>query len=59
MATIPRGEGDGVEGKVIVYLVRKVEGPRPVRKSGSHRGQWGKLYDGLAYIDRPITSARP
>jgi hypothetical protein len=52
--TTLRGKGDGVEAKVIVFIVRKVEGPRLVRKSGSHRGQWGKLYDGLAYIDRPI-----
>jgi hypothetical protein len=54
MPTILRGKGDVVEGKVIIFIVRKLEGPRLIRKSGSHRGQWGKLYDGMAFIDRPI-----
>ncbi len=58
MATILRGHGDGIEGKRIIYLARKVEGPWLVRKSGRHRGLRGKLYDGEAYIDLPIEGVR-
>lgn len=47
-------EGDGVVGKRIVYVARKVEGPYLVRKSGTHRGSQGKLYDAEAYIDIAI-----
>lgn len=46
--------GDGIIGKRIVYIARKVEGPHLVRKSGKHRGLQGKLYDAEAYIDLPI-----
>lgn len=56
MPTTLRGKGDGIEGKRIVYLARKVEGPRVVRKSGHHRGLWGKLHDAEAFIERPIES---
>lgn len=58
MATILRGYGDGIETKRIIYLVRKVEGPWLVRKSGQHRGLRGKLYDGEAFIDLPIEGVR-
>ncbi len=44
-------EGDGVIGKRIVYIARKVSGPRLVMKSGRHRGMEGILYEGKAYID--------
>jgi len=54
MPMILRGKGDGIEAKVIVYLARKAEGPRLVRKSGTHRGQFGKLYDAFVWIERPI-----
>lgn len=50
--------GDGIRGKRIVYLARKVEGPWLVRKSGSHRGVRGTLYDAVAYVERPVESAR-
>lgn len=58
MPTLLRGMGDAVEGNKIVFLARKVEGPRLVRKSGSHRGLWGKLYDAEAWIELPIRDAR-
>ena len=54
MPTRLRGTGDGIEGRKIVFLARKLEGPRLVRKSGSHRGQWGKLYDAEAWIELSI-----
>jgi hypothetical protein len=44
-------EGDGLMGKRIVYIARKVSGPRLIMKSGRHRGMEGILYDGKAYID--------
>ncbi len=44
-------EGDGIIGKRIVYVARKVAGPRLVMKSGRHRGLEGTLYDAEAYID--------
>lgn len=44
-------DGDGVMGKRIVYVARKVSGPRLIMKSGRHRGIEGILYDAEAYID--------
>ena len=55
--TILTAEGDGIIGKRIIYVARKVDGPHPVRKSGSHRGLLGKLYDAEAYVDLPIEKA--
>jgi hypothetical protein len=52
--TILVAKGDGIVGKRIVYIARKVEGPWVVRKSGSHRGLRGTLYDAKAYVERPI-----
>ena len=52
--TILTEPGDGIIGKRIVYIARKVEGPHLVRKSGKHRGLQGKLYDAEAYIDLAI-----
>ncbi|MBI2185238.1 MAG: hypothetical protein HYU39_09820 [Thaumarchaeota archaeon] len=52
--TVLIGEGDGIVGKRIIYVARKVEGPHLVRKSGSHRGLLGELYDAEVYIDLPI-----
>ena len=46
--------GDGIRGKRILYIARKVEGPWLVRESGSHRGLRGKLYDAVAYVELPI-----
>jgi hypothetical protein len=45
------GEEDGIIGKRIVYVARKVAGPRLVMKSGRHRGMEGVLYDAEAYVD--------
>ncbi len=56
MPTTLRGKGDAIEAKVILCLARKLEGPRLVRKSGSHRGQFARLYDAFAWIDRPIAA---
>lgn len=56
--TVLRAKGDGVEGKRIVYIARKVEGPWLVRKSGSHRGLRGKLYDAEAYVVLAIEGVR-
>jgi len=44
-------EGDSIVGKKIVYVARKVSGPRLIMKSGRHRGVEGILYDAEAYID--------
>jgi len=52
--TLLTDEGDGVAGKRIVYIARKFDGTHLVRKSGSHRGLQGKLYDAEAYIDVAI-----
>ncbi len=44
-------EGDGIIGKRIVYVARKVSAPRLIMKSGRHRGIEGILYDAEAYVD--------
>ncbi len=44
-------EGDAIVGKRIVYVARKVSGPRLIMKSGRHRGMEGTLYDARAYVD--------
>ena len=49
--TVLAKEGDGIVGKRIVYVARKVSGPRLIAKSGRHRGLQGALYDAGAYID--------
>ncbi len=49
--TVLTEEGDGIIGKRIVYIARKVSEPRLVMKSGRHRGLEGVLYDAEAYID--------
>jgi len=50
MTTLAK-EGDGIIGKRLVYIARKVTGPRLVVKSGRHRGMEGILYDAEAYVD--------
>lgn len=52
--TVSTDEGDGIMGRRIIYIARKIEGPYLVRKSGRHRGLQGKLYDAEAYIDLAI-----
>ena len=47
-------EGDSIVGKQIVYVARKISGPRLIMKSGRHRGMEGVLYDAEAYIDVAI-----
>ncbi len=49
--TILIEEGDGVVGKRVVYVARKVSGPGLVMKGGRHRGLEGVLYDAEAFID--------
>lgn len=44
-------EGACIIGKRIVYVARKVSGPRLIMKSGRHRGLEGILYDAEAYVD--------
>ena len=44
-------EGDGIVGKKIVYVARKVTEPRLIAKGGRHRGLQGALHDAEAYID--------
>jgi len=51
-------EADGIVGKRIIYVARKVEGPYLIRKSGAHRGSQGKLYDAEAYIDVAIEKSK-
>jgi hypothetical protein len=53
MTTLTR-EGDGIKGKRIVYVARKVSGPRLIMKSGTHRGMEGILYDAEAYVDTAV-----
>lgn len=53
MTTLTR-EGDNIVGKKIVYVARKVSGPRLIMKSGRHRGMQGYLYDAEAYIDEAV-----
>jgi len=49
--TVLTDEGDGIIGRRIIYLARKMSGPRVVVKSGRHRELEGILYDAEAYID--------
>jgi hypothetical protein len=49
--TVLTNEGDGIVGKRLVYIARKISRPRLIAKSGRHRGLEGILYDGEAYID--------
>jgi len=49
--TVLTNEGDGIVGKRIVYIARKISGPRLVAKGGRYRGLEGILYDAEAYID--------
>lgn len=49
--TILTEEGDGVVGKRIVYIARKVSRPSLIMKGGRHRGLQGVLYDAEAYTD--------
>jgi hypothetical protein len=44
-------EGDGIIGKRIIYIARKVSGPRLIMKSGRYRGMEGILYDAKAFVD--------
>jgi hypothetical protein len=46
-------EGDGIIGKRIVYIARKVSGPRLIM-NGRHRGMEGILYDAKAYVDLAV-----
>ena len=47
-------EGDGIIAKRIVYIARKISGPRLIMKSGRHRGMEGILYDAKAYADLAV-----
>ena len=49
--TTLNNEGDAVIGKRLVYIARKVSGPRLIMKGGRHRGMEGTLYDAEAYVD--------
>ncbi len=49
--TVLTDEGDGIIGKRVVYLARKISGPTLVANSGRHRDLEGVLYDAEAYID--------
>jgi len=49
--TVLTNEGNGIIGKRIVYIARKISGPRLITKSGRHRGLEGILYDAEAYVD--------
>lgn len=49
--TVLTDEGDGIIGKRVIYIARKMSQPRLVAKSGRHRGLEGILYDAEAYID--------
>jgi hypothetical protein len=51
-------EGDRIIGRRIVYVARKVSGPRLFMKSGKHRGMEGVLYDAEAYIDIAVQKKR-
>lgn len=49
--TVLTQEGDGIAGKRIVYIARKITEPRLIAKSRRHRGLQGVLHDADAYID--------
>ena len=49
--TVLTQEGDGIQGKMLVYVARKVTEPRLIAKSGRHRGLQGVLHDAEAYVD--------
>ena len=49
--TVLTQEGDGIQGKRLVYVALKVTEPRLIAKSGRHRGLQGVLHDAEAYID--------
>ena len=49
--TVLTQEGDGISGKRIDCIARKVTEPMLIAKSGRHRGLQGVLHDGEAYID--------
>ncbi len=52
--TVLTSAGNGIVGKRIIYIARKVAEPRLIAKSGRHRGLQGNLYDAEAYIDIAI-----
>ena len=52
--TILTSEGDGIIGKRVIYIARKISGPRLIMKSGRHRGMEGILYDAKAYVDLAV-----
>ncbi len=56
--TILTDEGDGIIGRRLVYIARKVTGPRLVRKSGRHRGLEGILYDAEVHIDIAVEKSK-
>jgi hypothetical protein len=47
-------EGDSVIGKRLYYEGKKVKHQSKFRKSGSHRGQRGNIYDGECWIEVSI-----
>lgn len=49
--TVLTDEGDGIIGKRVIYIARKMSQPRLVAKSSRHRGLEGILHDAEAYID--------
>ncbi len=57
--TVLTDEGDGIVGKRIIYLARKMSGPRLVAKSGRHRGLEGILHDAEAFIDIAVEKQQP
>jgi len=47
-------EGDSVQGKRLFFQGRKINVLDPYKKSGAHRGQRAKLYDGECWIEVSI-----
>ena len=47
-------EGDSIVGKRLSFQGSKVTVQAPFRKSGSHRGQRGSIYNGECWIEDPI-----
>ena len=47
-------KGATIRGEKLVFQGRKVDKPQLFRKSGKHRGQRVRLYDGICWIEVPI-----
>ena len=50
--------GDTIRGKRLIFEGRKVGNVNIISKSRKHRGQRVKLYDGICWVEEPISLPR-